>query len=75
MLHQALTTAGSSEAKSLKTRVFLSYSRRDAAFTRRLSEALTARPEGYAPDFDQSSCDPEFYVDTVAPAGDLGRVA
>ena len=40
----------------VKTRVFLSYSRNDAAFTHRLAVALTAR--GYEPDFDQSSFDP-----------------
>ena len=39
-----------------KTRVFLSYSRKDDAFTRRLAAALEAR--GYAPDFDQSARDP-----------------
>ena len=39
-----------------KTRVFLSYSRKDDAFTRRLAEALASR--GYAPDFDQSARDP-----------------
>jgi hypothetical protein len=37
-------------------RVFLSYSRKDEAFTRRLADALTER--GYAPDFDQSARDP-----------------
>jgi WD40 repeat protein len=36
--------------------VFLSYSRKDAAFTRRLAEALASR--GYTPDFDQSERDP-----------------
>lgn len=35
-----------------KTRVFLSYSRKDSAFTRRLATALDA--SGYAPIFDQS---------------------
>ena len=40
----------------VKTRVFLSYSRRDAPFTHRLAAALTER--GYQPDFDQSSFDP-----------------
>jgi hypothetical protein len=39
-----------------KTRVFLSYSRKDDVFTRRLAAALEAR--GYAPDFDQSARDP-----------------
>jgi hypothetical protein len=36
--------------------VFLSYSRKDALFTRHLAEALDER--GYAPDFDQSDRDP-----------------
>ena len=40
----------------IKTRVFLSYSRKDGAFTHRLAGALAAR--GYEPDFDQSSRDP-----------------
>jgi len=40
----------------VKARVFLSYSRRDHDFTRRLASALAAR--GYAPDFDQSARDP-----------------
>ena len=39
-----------------KTRVFLSYSRKDEAFTPRLAAALEGR--GYAPDFDQSARDP-----------------
>jgi hypothetical protein len=38
------------------TRVFLSYSRKDADFTRRLAQALSAR--GYAPNYDQSARDP-----------------
>src|SRR5262245_6705107 len=44
------------EKKPTKTRVFLSYSRKDEIFTRRLAEALSGR--GYAPDFDQSVRDP-----------------
>ena len=40
-----------------KTRVFLSYSRKDNAFTRRLADALVAA--GYVADFDQSSHDPD----------------
>ena len=36
--------------------MFLSYSRKDGAFTRRLADALAAR--GYAPDYDQSAYDP-----------------
>jgi formylglycine-generating enzyme required for sulfatase activity len=39
-----------------KTRVFLSYSRKDAAFTGRLAEALSAR--GYVADYDLSNTDP-----------------
>ena len=45
-----------------KTRVFLSYSRKDEAFTRRLAEALAGR--GYAPDFDQSARDDPANFDT-----------
>ena len=40
----------------VKTRVFLSYSRKDDAFTHRLAGALAAL--GFEPDFDQSSFDP-----------------
>jgi hypothetical protein len=50
-----------------KTRVFLSYSRKDGAFTRRLAAALEAR--GYAPDFDQSARDPAN-IDTGISAED-----
>lgn len=39
-----------------KTRVFLSYSRKDKGFTRKLAEALAQR--GYLVDFDQSEHDP-----------------
>src|SRR5262245_31863842 len=39
-----------------QTRVFLSYSRRDAAFIRRLAQALDARL--YVSDFDQTDKDP-----------------
>ncbi|MBU1210091.1 MAG: TIR domain-containing protein [Alphaproteobacteria bacterium] len=39
------------------TRVFLSYSRKDEVFMRRLATALHER--GYAPDFDQSDYDPD----------------
>ncbi|MBU2583558.1 MAG: toll/interleukin-1 receptor domain-containing protein [Alphaproteobacteria bacterium] len=39
------------------TRVFLSYSRKDEVFMRRLAAALHER--GYAPDFDQSDYDPD----------------
>jgi WD40 repeat protein len=45
-----------------KTRVFLSYSRKDDAFTRRLAVALETR--GYAPDFDQSRRDDPTNFDT-----------
>lgn len=40
-----------------RLKIFLSYSRRDAAFMRRLADALFAR--GYQPDFDQASYDPD----------------
>jgi TIR domain len=50
-----------------KARVFLSYSRKDAAFTRRLSAALAGR--GYAPDYDQSSRGPAN-IDTGISAED-----
>ena len=40
----------------VKTRVFLSYSRKDSDFTRRLAEALEAR--GYIADYDRSLADP-----------------
>lgn len=39
-----------------KTRVFLSYSRKDKDFTRKLAQALSQR--GYVVDFDQSEHDP-----------------
>lgn len=42
--------------ESVKTRVFLSYSRKDFSFTGRLATELLRR--GYAPDFDQSAFDP-----------------
>lgn len=37
--------------------VFLSYSRKDSSFTRRIADALVER--GYAADFDQASYDPD----------------
>jgi hypothetical protein len=40
-----------------KLRIFLSYSRKDGTFTRRLADALAAR--GYVPDFDRASYDPD----------------
>jgi hypothetical protein len=43
-------------AQSVKTSVFLSYSRKDGTFVGRLAEALASR--GYAPDYDQSPFDP-----------------
>jgi hypothetical protein len=50
-----------------RTRVLLSYSRKDADFTRRLAEALTGR--GYAPDYGQSARDPAS-IDTGIAAED-----
>jgi len=50
-----------------KARVFLSYSRADSEFTRRLADALAAR--GYVPDFDQSHHDPAN-IDTGISAED-----
>jgi hypothetical protein len=55
------------ESPENKTRVFLSYSRKDADFTRRLAETLTVR--GYAPDYDQSARDPAN-IDTGISAED-----
>ncbi len=43
-------------ASPRKARVFISYSRRDADFTRRLAQALALR--GYLADFDQAATDP-----------------
>lgn len=51
----------------MKVRAFISHSRKDAAFTRRLSEALVAR--GYAPDYDRSERDPAN-IDTGISAED-----
>jgi hypothetical protein len=57
LLDEVQATAGSGPAQqAAKTRIFLSSSRKDEAFTRRLAAALEAR--GYAPDFDQSARDP-----------------
>jgi tetratricopeptide (TPR) repeat protein len=42
--------------QSVRTRVFLSYSRKDGPFTSHLANELIER--GYEPDFDQSSFDP-----------------
>ena len=67
MLDQPQATVGSGEAEPVETRVFLSYSRKDALFTRRLVEALSLR--GYAPDFDQSARDPAN-IDTGISAED-----
>jgi formylglycine-generating enzyme required for sulfatase activity len=49
------TTSGPTATKKL--RVFLSYSRKDGAFTRCLADALAAR--GYVPDFDQANYGPD----------------
>lgn len=40
-----------------KLRVFLSYSRKDGSFARRLADALASH--GYAPNFDQANYDPD----------------
>ena len=48
----------------VKTRVFLSYSRKDGDFTRRLAEALEAR--GYTPDYDRSLADPANIATGIA---------
>ncbi|RTL71483.1 MAG: hypothetical protein EKK41_09765 [Hyphomicrobiales bacterium] len=40
-----------------KLKVFLSYSRKDADFTRRLANAL--QHQGYTADFDQAAYDPD----------------
>ncbi len=45
-------------------RLFLSYSRKDGAFTRRLADALAAR--GYVPDFDQATYDPDNVTSGIA---------
>ena len=67
MRDQAQSAPGSGEEKAAKTRVFLSYSRKDGDFTRRLAEALANR--NFAPDFDQSARDPAN-VDTGIAAED-----
>ncbi len=48
----------------VKTRVFLSYSRKDGDFTRRLAAALEAR--GYTPDYDRSLADPANIATGIA---------
>ncbi len=48
----------------VKTRVFLSYSRKDGDFTVRLAEALEAR--GYTPDYDRSLADPANIATGIA---------
>ena len=40
-----------------RLKIFISYSRKDAVFTRGLADALATR--GYEPDFDQASYDPD----------------
>lgn len=56
-----------SEEQDKRVRVFISYSRKDEAFTLRLSDALARR--GFAPDFDQSTRDPTN-IDTGIAAED-----
>jgi TIR domain len=51
----------------MKLRIFLSYSRKDGAFTHRLADALAVR--GYVPDFDQANYDPDN-IDSGISAGD-----
>jgi hypothetical protein len=53
LLGQIQTNTANVTTQSVKTRVFLSYSRQDSDFTDRLAEALTQR--GYAPDYDRHS--------------------
>ena len=56
MPSQVQTDGAGSATQSVKTRVFLSYSRMDSGFTDRLAEALAEM--GYTPDFDRSGYDP-----------------
>ena len=56
LLPQIQTDAANRALQSVKTRVFLSYSRADSGFTDRLAEALAE--SGYTPDYDRSVYDP-----------------
>ena len=47
-----------------KLKIFISYSRKDTVFTRRLADALATR--GYEPDFDQASYDPDNIATGIA---------
>ena len=67
MPDHAQTNAAAGSPEPVKTRVFLSYSRKDAAFVARLSQALETR--GYEPDYDQSHADPAN-IDTGISAQD-----
>jgi hypothetical protein len=58
-------------AQPVKTRVFLSYSRNDGIFVRRIAETLAAR--GYEPDFDQSSFDPANIATGISAEDDWWR--
>ena len=62
-----MRATASGEAEPARTRVFLSYSRKDGDFTRCLAEARAHG--GYAPDFDQSARDPAN-IDTGISAED-----
>ena len=57
LLPQVQTDAADGALQSVKTRVFLSYSRADSGFTDRLAEALAE--SGYTPDYDRSVYDPD----------------
>jgi formylglycine-generating enzyme required for sulfatase activity len=56
LLDKVQTNAAGGTPQSIKTRVFLSYSRQDSGFTDRLAEALTDRD--YTPDYDRAGYDP-----------------
>jgi formylglycine-generating enzyme required for sulfatase activity len=65
------SASGGDLAQSVKTRVFLSYSRKDDAFVRMLAKALAVR--GYDPDFDQSSFDPANIVTGISAEDEWWR--
>ncbi len=56
MPDQAQTDTVGGTPQSVKTRVFLSYSRQDSSFTDRLAEAMAE--SSYTPDYDRSVYDP-----------------
>jgi hypothetical protein len=51
--------------QSVRTRVFLRYSRKDGQFANHLADKLFAR--GYTPDFDQSAFDPSHIDSAYQP--------